>query len=33
MFDLLVQLDMTEDISIKKLLDIPYKVTGEDEEL
>ncbi len=33
MFELLVQLDMTEEISIKRLLDIPYKVTGEDEEL
>ena len=33
MFDLLLNLDGTNEVSIKSLLDIPYKVEGEDELL
>lgn len=34
MFELLVSIDQEgDDVSIKKLLDLPYKVDGEDEEL
>lgn len=33
MFAILVTLDFSEDISIKKLLDLPYKVEGADEEV
>eukprot|EP00347_Sterkiella_histriomuscorum_P004867 403358786 len=33
MFELLVKLDFSEEISIKKLIDLPFKVTDQDEEL
>ena len=33
MFDILLKLDGTEEVSLKHLLDIPYKVEGGDELL
>ena len=33
MFDMLVELDFTKDASIKTLLELPYEVEDEDEEL
>mmetsp|Transcript_681 Transcript_681/g.735 ORF Transcript_681/g.735 Transcript_681/m.735 type:complete len:110 (+) Transcript_681:1641-1970(+) len=33
MFEMLVDMDLTGDVTVKKLLEIPYEVDGEDEDL
>lgn len=33
MFDTLVSLDFSSDVSVKKLIELPYEIDDEDEDL
>lgn len=33
MFDMLIDLDFSNEVSIKKLIELPYEIDDEDEEL
>lgn len=33
MFDMLIDMDFSKDVSLKKLVELPYEVDDEDEDL